>query len=347
MRLKWLIVIPLLFLELLVCGAIVLALWGGLSANGLSHWGSVTVEETQEWTFTTAGPPSLDAQTVAGDIRVTGTGGDEVQVVAHLRTWGWSQEQARRQLRVEATQDGDQITVRVIHPPFSFWFGGGEADLEIHVPYEAAVTLSSTAGDLMVGDITGTVALESVSGAVTAGNIHGPLSAESVSGAVQASGGVVSGTLSLETISGDVRAVGVTASAYRLESTSGDLMLDWCRGPVTVSTVSGDIIVRECDDARLQARSSSGDIAFSGRLDDSGPHQVETISGDVTLALPADFAGDLRLEATSGEIETAFPMTMSEFSGHLVAGTVNGGGPSVSVETTSGDITLTMIGGAQ
>ena len=104
------------------------------------------------------------------------------------------------------------------------------------------------------------------------------------------------------------------------------------RGPVVASNVSGDITVR-----------------FAGL--GTAPSAISVVSGDVDVTMPASTKASLTLRSVSGEVYTDFDLSlgqkaaagqnffgMSQVGGQTVSGTVNGGGPAVSLKTVSGDI---------
>jgi DUF4097 and DUF4098 domain-containing protein YvlB len=385
MKRKWWIVGGLVFLELLVCGGILLTLWAGravFEGVRLFYVADTHVEETVEETFLVDGPAVLDLEAVSGNVAVTGGEGDGVQVTTRLSLWGSDEEDARRQVDVRMAQDGNRITVRVVRPQTIYAFAstrGSRVDFEIRVPHETALRLATSSGDLAVSDVTGPVELRTVSGSIRGEEVNGAVSARSSSGDVtlaglsdggdmevrtvsgdvalrdvaadslvahtssgkiQVAGGVLSGGLDLEAISGRVTAEGVRAASYRLHSSSGDLTLDGCSGPLDLRTVSGEIEVRDGTEAELGIETSSGGVRFAGSLRARGNHRIKSVSGGVHLALPADAAFDLDVETVSGAIETDFAVTMTQFDRKHVAGEVNGGGPSLRINTSSGNITL-------
>jgi len=386
MKRKWWIVGILVFLELLVCGGILLTLWVGRTAFGgvrFFYRADTHVEETVQETFVVDGPAFLDLEAVSGNVTVTGSAGDEVEVIARLSLWGADEEDARRQVDVQMDQEGNRITVRVVRPEWAYvgfaFTKSSQVDFEIRVPSETSLQLASSSGDLAVSDVIGPVELRTVSGNIRVENVDGAMSvrsssgdvtlvglsnagdvevrtvsgniklrdvaghsltAHTSSGKIQIEEGTLSSTLALETTSGNVTAVGIRATSYRLHSSSGDLTLDGCSGSLDLRTVSGRIEVENGTEAELAIETSSGKIHFSGSLYNLGEHRVKSVSGGISLVLPADAAFDLNIETVSGSIQTEFPVTMTQFDKRHVAGEVNGGGPLLRVNTSSGDITL-------
>ena len=390
MKRKWWLVGVLVLFELLVCAGILLTFWWWRDSAGDALAGfrffyiaDTHVEETVEETFAVDGPAVLDLNGEIGDVRVTGSAADEVQVIARLSLWGEDEQDARRQVRVETAQEENRITVRVERQRLAYVgvgrTGSSRVDFEIQVPYETALRLATSSGDLTVSEITGTVELdtdfgdiraEQVRGAVSARSGSGgvtlvdlthpgdlvvetefgdlllrevaadSLTAQSGSGQIRVEGGEIGGALDLKTDFGDVTAVGVNAASYRLTSGSGNLTLDGCGGPLNLQTDDGDIEVRNAADAQRALTSNSGRILFSGSLRDHGEHRLESDFGDVRVVLPADAAFDLDAETEFGSIDSDFAVTVSEFEERHIVGEVNGGGALLWIKTGSGGISV-------
>jgi hypothetical protein len=129
----------------------------------------------------------------------------------------------------------------------------------------------------------------------------------------------------------------------------GDVRTESLRSPVRASTVSGAIDVRTSEEA--QASSVSGDVRVSmGRLPRSGTLRFSTVSGDVRLTLPSNAGAQLRLNTLSGEIDSEFPLTVTARGsrnggsrvrvGQKVEATLGRGGPTIDINTVSGDVEL-------
>ncbi|MBD0320344.1 MAG: DUF4097 family beta strand repeat protein [Gemmatimonadetes bacterium] len=129
----------------------------------------------------------------------------------------------------------------------------------------------------------------------------------------------------------------------------GDVRAEALRSPVRASTVSGSVDVRTSEEA--QASSVSGDLRVSmGRLPRSGTLRFSTVSGDVRLTLPASVGAELRLNTLSGEIDSEFPLMVTARGsrnggsrvriGQKVEATLGRGGPTIDINTVSGDVEL-------
>jgi len=349
MKRKWWIVGILVFLELLICVAILLTLWVGRTAfEGIRFFyrADTHVEETVEETFFVDGPAVLDLEAEFGDVTVTGSEGDEVEVTARLNLWGSDEEDARRQVDVQMTQEGNRINVRVVRPEWAYvGFASTRSprvDFEIRVPSETSLQLATSSGDLAVSGVTGTAKLETSFGNIEVEEVRGLVSAQSDSGDITLIGLSEGGDLEAETNFGKLVLRDITADSLTAHSDSGDVQVEAVTldGVLDLRTNFGDIEVRNATEAELTLKTDSGRIYFSGSLHAEGVHLVESGFGKVHLVLPADAAFDLDAETDFGSIKTDFAVTVTEFEEKHIVGEVNRGGPPLQIHTDSGDITL-------
>lgn len=139
------------------------------------------------------------------------------------------------------------------------------------------------------------------------------------------------------TASGDIRLRDVSGQ-LSIESMSGDidvLAVGTCS--VVARTVSGDLSVRAANLETFRASTTSGDVRMAGRLTGSGPFAIETVSGDMLLAL----AGPVRLEASTvtGDVTSEVEVRSEGKPGRRVL-IVEDGGPTMTVRSMSGDVSL-------
>lgn len=345
MKRKWWIVGILVLLELLVCGGILLVLWAGRSAfEGVRFFyrADTHVEETLEETFLVDGPAALDLEAVAGNVTLTGGSEDEVQVIARLSLWGADEEDARQQLDVQMTQEGNRITIRVVRPQRAYvgfaFTRGSRADFEIRVPSETSLQLGSSSGDLALSDVTGSMKLQTVSGNIRVEEVNGAMSVESSSGDVTLVGLADAGDMLVKTVSGDAELRDVTSDSLTAQTSSGNFTLTGLRdaGDVEVKTVSGDVKLRDVEGDSLTVHTSSGKIQMDeGTL--SGALDLETTSGNVTVL--GIRAADCRLVSSSGSL--ALEGCTGRLDMRTVSGDIeveNGKEVELAIETSSGQV---------
>jgi hypothetical protein len=139
----------------------------------------------------------------------------------------------------------------------------------------------------------------------------------------------------LNTGSGNIHATGLHGG-FTVGTGSGDIVAEQTgSGDVKAETGSGNIELKDIH-GTLRANTGSGDIKIAGAP--NGPWHLQTGSGNAEL-----WTGDapMTLDAStgSGNVHTDREMlTQGSNDRHHVVGKLNGGGPTVRVETGSGDI---------
>ena len=125
--------------------------------------------------------------------------------------------------------------------------------------------------------------------------------------------------MSLETGSGDIRSAMQSSSSVKAHTGSGSIRL---------KNVQGD----------LYAETGSGDLEIQGQP--TSDWRLQTGSGSVTLNT-GNSRFSLDAQTGSGSVHSDPPIsTHGSFERHHITGDVNGGGPTVRVETGSGDIRI-------
>lgn len=216
---------------------------------------------------------------ISGDVSVTATDGDRVELVATLHGDGPDSE-----VRVEVKEHAGGVTICTLYGDDAYcdadgarqerqlgWGRSrrGHYDLEVRVPRRMRITAGSVSGDIRVNGAKSPLRATSVSGDVTLERIRaaGALEATSVSGDVQARMEAVDAAtdMELKSVSGDV-------SVSMPRTTGFDL---------DMSTVSGDLV----SDFALQMQGRFNRRHVRARANDGGADiRVSTVSGDVRLA---------------------------------------------------------------
>ncbi|HEX9160706.1 MAG TPA: DUF4097 family beta strand repeat-containing protein [Thermoanaerobaculia bacterium] len=134
---------------------------------------------------------------------------------------------------------------------------------------------------------------------------------------------------------------------------SADLKVDNTNGAISVSDVSGRIELGTTN-GRIEAVRCSGAVNASTtngairaellQVSAGKGMELETTNGSITLTVPPSFAATLEAETTNGSIRTDLPVTTRSFSRRELRGTLNGGGPNLSLHTTNGSIEIRSSG---
>jgi DUF4097 and DUF4098 domain-containing protein YvlB len=256
---------------------------------------------------------SVRISNVAGKVLITGWDRPEVEVKARL--YGDVE-------RVDVMSDNGRTTIKVILPRSTFH--GGEADLDIHVPEQSDIDVSSVSADVETQRLIGPQRLSTVSGEIRAEF------AKDFEG---------------KTVSGDLRLRGkAEAGDVRISSVSGDVFLERAGGDVEVTSTSGDLLLDVASVSTVRTRTTSGDLSLRGALARNGSVEAETISGDVTVRVKPQ--GGFQYEATSfsGSIGNCFgrhaEATSTHGPGTRLIGTAGDGQGRVRVKSMSGDVAI-------
>ncbi len=144
--------------------------------------------------------------------------------------------------------------------------------------------------------------------------------------------------LNLKTSNGEIRARGTQGSmgAY---TTNGDIEVSRVSGALSAFTTNGGIEV-EGSTGSLRAQTTNGSIVAALRaLDPKGALRAQTTNGNVEVYLPRDLKATVEAETTNGTIAVSYPLTSSGvMTSKTVRGTIGGGGATVSLSTTNGQI---------
>lgn len=159
------------------------------------------------------------------------------------------------------------------------------------------------------------------------------LTANSGSGNIDDDG--VGQNAKLQTGSGDIHATGLEGP-FTVKTGSGNIVAEQTgQGDVVAETGSGEIELKDIHGS-FKGQTGSGDIKASGTPSSSwtlqtGSGNIELWTGNAPLTLDASTG--------SGQVTTEHEMLMQgSVDHHHVHGTLNGGGPTVHVQTGSGEI---------
>ena len=132
----------------------------------------------------------------------------------------------------------------------------------------------------------------------------------------------------------------------------GDLDIEVDRGDANLSDLSGRITVDidRGDHSRFSDISGSLDLEFDRtdvtmrNITIDGDSLIEIDRGEIEIALPADQALTIVTDLSRrAEFDSDFPITMESMDGSDFRGTINGGGPELSIESDRGRVRLRSI----
>jgi len=227
---------------------------------------------------------------------------DVAQIEVHAESSGYD---VRRDLDLSITPRGDQVDIvaRILDQVHIFDLKQRSLHVEVRIPRDADVEVSS-------GD--GAVEVEAITGALDVGTGDGDVT---VSGA--------RGSIRLHTGDGSITGRGLDGS---VDATTGDGSVDLTGrfDGLTVATGDGELVANAATGSRMVQ-----------------PWHLQTHDGSVTLGLSRDLAAHIDASSSDGSVHSTIPLSVVGSS--RAEGDVNGGGPSVVVRTGDGSIQLIQL----
>jgi len=160
---------------------------------------------------------------------------------------------------------------------------------------------------------------------------------ESSSGSGDITDEGVGANAKINTGSGSIHATGLHGG-FKVETGSGNIYAEQTGdGDVRAQTGSGNVELKEIHGA-LHAGTGSGDIKISGSP--AGDWKLGTGSGSIEF-WPGNSGFVLDASTGSGSVHSDHEITVQgSFDRHHVTGKIGGGGPTVRIETGSGDVRI-------
>jgi hypothetical protein len=219
---------------------------------------------------------------------------DKVDYRIHLETDASEKgEQLLKSFAVSVSQKPDQVMLNA-EAPGRHWAGRLWATLELDVPKNVSLDVSTGGGNIDVPEIQGHVKLSTAGGNISAGDIGGParletgggnIVARSVAGELYANTGgghivigSIAGNATLHTSGGHIRVRSIQGTA-RLETGGGNITLGHSGADLVASTDGGEIQVGEAA-GLVRAKTSGGGIRVVRMF---GPTDLETGGGSIYL----------------------------------------------------------------
>ncbi|HET7501960.1 MAG TPA: DUF4097 family beta strand repeat-containing protein [Kofleriaceae bacterium] len=235
-----------------------------------------------------------------GSVRVTTAAITQVEMQVESRGYD-----VQRDLDLSMIPHGSQIDIvaKTRDHLRLFDLTGHSLHLDVRIPLDADVEVSSGDGSVEVDAVAGNVAVQTGDGSV---NVRG-----------------ARGNIRLHTGDGSIH--------------GRDL-----DGSIDASTGDGSVNVEGRFDA-LRIATGDGSLAASAwpgsRM--MQPWHLQTGDGSVTLRLPRDLGAHIDASTDDGSMQSSIPM-LQIGSSHAV-GDVNGGGPPIVVRTGDGSIQLSQL----
>ncbi len=268
---------------------------------------ALAAEKSFDRTLTTSLSPVISVETGSGNVHLHSGSGNQIHVYAkmHSQYCLIGCDSANLESRMQQIADNPPIrqegnTVRIGDSNNDPVFHQISIDYDITLPRAATLDAGSGSGDITVEDVGASLKAHTGSGNIHARGVGGPAD--------------------LHTGSGDIRFEQAASGDVRAQTGSGSVQLDGLS-------------------AGLYAHTGSGDVTVSGSP--TTDWKLQTGSGNLHLNLGSKAHFNLEAHTDSGSVHTDQPIAMQgTLDKHHIRGAVNGGGPTLSAGTGSGDIDI-------
>lgn len=294
--------------------------------------------------YSVASPVQLDVSSFDGNIDVSPSSTNEIQVYYIARKNGHvlkiNREELEKEviLNVEPGPNGLRIEVKNKFENQS-WFNSMDqvhVSFRILTPSKTACDLHSSDGNLSIEGLTsdqklktsdGNIQIAGINGNIRGNTSDGNIRAKEVKGSVDI--GTSDGNIQLEKIAGDVTST----------TSDGNIELTQVRGDVNAKTSDGDIYFTDISGS-FRGKTSDGNIR-GNFVELKKELTLNTGDGNISVRIPGNLGLDLDIRGESLNVP------LNNFSGKsekkYIQGKSNGGGIAVSLATSDGHITLEYL----
>lgn len=296
-------------------------------------------------------PAGIDVFTSGGNISISGTESDIIEVAFIVsrrgRVFDMSLEQLREIADVEISNNDSSLRIRVkdiIHRGVSVGF-------IIKTPYETSANLNTSGGNIDVEDLIGNQSINTSGGNLYFNRLSGRIEANTSGGNIKISHSIAEfnastsgGNININDIKGkvDVSTSGGNIEANGLEpelkahTSGGNIHISDVKGSTSVGTSGGSISLVQLSGS-ASAHTSGGSINAS-MIELSGNLVLETSGGGIDASIPSGMGLDLDL--SGDHINTKLEKFSGTAKKQRIEGQINGGGNLIRLSTSGGSVNL-------
>jgi hypothetical protein len=273
--------------------------------------------------YSVSGHPSVQIRAAFGFVHVTTSNSAEVQFDVKYDKADWAQE-----LEIDSSQDGNTVALKALVDAHTGWgwphFGSRRLDIEVRMPQNADLKIETSNGAIDVSSVDGDVSIHTTNGRVNAEHLSGTIDIGSSNGGITLN--AVHGAVKAYTSNGVIRAEGLEGKCW-MATSNGGVNVQGRFDSLDIATGNGVVV----------ARAEPGSKISSG-------WNIHTSNAGVTLSVPKDLAATLDASTSNGGIAMDLPLTVQGvISNTRIRGTLNGGGPEVSIRTSNASIRVNSL----
>ncbi len=319
-----------------------------------------------------AKPGTVKIVAMRGDIRIQGADTGEVTVKTEAKAV--TRAPRKDGMRVLTASSSFALTEKdnvVTLDAASEGWHGGASDFNLTVPRNTSLVIQSSwgGGDIRCTDISGDIQINCLNGEVRLDNVSGGVVVETHNGEINASIHELreGKPLSFTSLNGEIvlRVPTETKATVRLRTQNGSVLTDFAENALVTKTESAP---RSASKGRRTITYSNGSLPPEAReairesirvATEVSREVAESVREGVASARARAEVDRERSERTRERAVEAhgsgahpvppvppmppMPSIPTISGGKLVTGTLNGGGPEISVSTMNGDVTLRQL----
>jgi hypothetical protein len=241
---------------------------------------------------------------------------------------------------VTITKDGNVVTVRARSSKSKNWWNFGHSETQarytIHVPKKFETDLHTDGGDVAIGEVSGNTMVKTSGGKLAFRRLEGNVSANTSGGSINVED--CRGPIKVETSGGDIIVADGTGT-LDARTSGGRIEVRNFSGDTEVHTSGGNLNLQRIT-GKLVGKTSGGSINASIPADVVGDVNLQTSAGNIDVSLSTTASVDIDAKTSIGEIVSGLPLEASDRESEHLRGKLNGGGKSVKLQTSVGNITL-------
>jgi DUF4097 and DUF4098 domain-containing protein YvlB len=270
--------------------------------------------------FSIKSPGQLKVRTAGGAIKVVGSQSSGVQVEMYVTRNGKNLSPADTKLKqfdIRIAKSGNKITAvakRKKRSSWKFWKHHNiSISFVVYTPQEMSTDLKTSGGHIIASGLTGKQHIRTSGGYLKLHHLKGTIHARTSGGHIDIEN--IAGELHARTSGGRITAKN-TSGLLNVHTSGGSIQLADIAGTVKASTSGGSI------DAQFAEVSHS--------------IQLHTSGGNIHITVPKNIGLNLDLHGSS--VRTQLRNFSGEVKHRKVEGTINGGGPKLTAETSGGNV---------
>lgn len=293
-------------------------------------------------------PCSLSVDVPGAHVRLRSSSAEE-QVTVEVAVTGCPPEEAktvlrRMQIGAHKTKNTVSVTSDSDRSGAEWWRWVRTLDVgievDLHVPPRVEAALHTPGGSVDITDLQGHFDVKVMGGSCHVEDVGGTLDvrAESSDVSIRDFSGkqiitrVAAGTLTLEDVEANTITARAVAAPLTLDAVSGPTRVTAKSAPVTLNAVPGPCL----------AEVDGGTLTYKGRPTDE--LDLKVVGNALDVQIPGDHGAGLCMTGPTLTLDDAFSFE-GERTATEIEGTLNGGGPSLTMTAPGGSIHCQPSGG--